>query len=415
MKKLSLFSGIGGDDLASEWAGIETVCFVEIDKYCQKVLNKHWPEVPIIERVQDVTKERITEIMADSNRERQQQPEGIDQELWGRTIDRSETEEDSRCQYDEGQLLKRQYEKTPEKRTTVTPERPDSTPRNSGVALVSGGFPCQPHSVEGKRKGSTDERNLWPEFRRVIGEIRPRWVVAENVPGLFSSDAGRFFGEVVTDLAKMGYSVGWCTYGAVDVGALHRRNRVFIVAHAINGSSRGESGPTAETEVLQGINRETLCSGLSSRTSGKSCALANSTEPGLERAEPEGTAPAGGLPTQCGEMADTESTERQQPRDTRAWRAGLANGNPDVANAGEPISGWSTWTGRGQWEHEETLGNSGGGTGQADGIWAVEPDVGRVAHGIPSRVDRLKCLGNAVVPQQVYPIYKAIVEVEEML
>jgi len=339
-----LFSGIGGDDLASEWAGIKTVCFVEIDKYCQKVLRKHWPNTPIIEDVKDVTKERIIEIMADTYQERQQQPEGIDQDLRGRTIDRSETMENPRCQHDERELLQREYEKTAGERTTATLERPNSTPRNSRVALVSGGFPCQPHSVAGRRQGSIDERNLWPEFRRVIGEIKPRWVLAENVPGLFSSDAGRFFGEVVTDLAEMGYSVGWATYGAVDVGALHRRNRVFIVAYANNTSTTrqreyGRQGLsfTESNEPSEGNIANTFCERLEIRESQSVY-----------------------IRRQC------QATER-----------------------GRLFSGSE--------------------------YWSVEPNVGRVANGVPSRVDRLKCLGNAVVPQQVYPVYKAIVEVENSL
>jgi DNA-cytosine methyltransferase len=216
MQQLSLFSGIGGIDIAAEWAGFETICFVENDKYCQNVLKKQWPNVPIIEDVKDVTKERI---MAYA----EQQRPGI--------FSSGASGEQPRC-----------WERLSESRSAT-----------EGIALISGGFPCQPHSVAGKREGSTDERNLWPEFRRVIGEIKPRWVLAENVPGIFSSDAGRFFGAILSDLAEMGYSAGWATYGAVDVGALHRRNRVFIVGYSSEqglqdrrGASLGESSRKKE-------------------------------------------------------------------------------------------------------------------------------------------------------------------------
>ena len=165
MTHLSLFSGIGGIDLAAEWAGFSTVAFVERDKFCQKVLAKHWPNTPIYD---DIT-----------------------------TFDGT---------------------------------------RFRGVDLVSGGFPCQPHSLAGKRKASSDERDLWGEMRRVVGEARPEWVVAENVPGLFSSESGRFFGRVISDLAEMGYRVGWCCYGASDVGANHIRKRIFMVAHTNSDS-----------------------------------------------------------------------------------------------------------------------------------------------------------------------------------
>ena len=342
---ISLFSGIGGIDIAAEWAGFKTVCFVEIDKYCQKVLRKHWPNTPIIERVQDVTKERIQEIM-----------------------------ENSRCQYDEGQLLQREYEKASKERTTVTLERPDSTPRNSGVTLISGGFPCQPHSVAGKREGALDERNLWPEFRRVIGEIRPRWVMAENVPGIFSSDAGRFFGTILNDLAEMGYFTGWATYGAVDVGALHRRNRVFIVGwntESYGGNKVGEV-QERETTIPGGIG-ETLAYSAQRQDNGR------------ERGNVEGEASKG----RC--FHATPDPSSQDVADTNGERL---QGHGGLSECGGQ---WLTWQG------DTALKE----------IWESEPNVGRVAHGIPSRVDRLKCLGNAVVPQQIYPILKAIVDIEE--
>ena len=108
-----------------------------------------------------------------------------------------------------------------------------------GVSCISGGFPCQPHSVAGKRKASGDERDLWPEMRRVIGEIKPRWVVAENVRGLLSSENGRFFLGVLRDFADLGYDVGWGVTSAAAVGAIHRRERVALVAHASSERLQG--------------------------------------------------------------------------------------------------------------------------------------------------------------------------------
>jgi DNA (cytosine-5)-methyltransferase 1 len=164
---LSLFSGIGGLDLAAEWAGFETVGQCEWADFPTKVLEKHWPDVP---RWRDVR-----ELTVESFRER--------------------------------------------------------TGRET-VDCISGGFPCQPHSVAGKRKASSDERDLWPEMRRVIGEIKPRWVVAENVRGLLSSEDGRFFRGILRDFADMGFNVGWCTYRAADVGAIHARERVAVIANS---------------------------------------------------------------------------------------------------------------------------------------------------------------------------------------
>ena len=100
------------------------------------------------------------------------------------------------------------------------------------VDLICGGFPCQPVSVAGARKGDEDERWLWPEFARIVREVKPRWVLVENVPGLRSIDDGRLFGEVLRDLAGCGYACEWNRVSAASVGAPHLRERVFIVGYA---------------------------------------------------------------------------------------------------------------------------------------------------------------------------------------
>ena len=114
------------------------------------------------------------------------------------------------------------------------------------VDILTGGFPCQPHSQAGKRKASKDERDLWPQYYRAICEIRPRWVVAENVPGLISSEGGRFFAGILRDLAQAGYDAEWFTLKASDFGAPHRRERVFIVAYPDSNGARCESHPSGE-------------------------------------------------------------------------------------------------------------------------------------------------------------------------
>lgn len=171
MKHLSLCSGIGGLDLAAEWAGFETAAQCEIDAYASKVLAKNFPGVPNLHDIRTVTNERLAEL-------------GI---------------------------------RTP--------------------AVISAGFPCQPYSLAGKGLGDRDDRDLWGEVARVVGEIRPRWFVGENTPGLFARSNQRYFRRVLDDLAALGYSVGWGIWGACDVGAPHKRDRVFIVAH--DGKQRG--------------------------------------------------------------------------------------------------------------------------------------------------------------------------------
>lgn len=105
-----------------------------------------------------------------------------------------------------------------------------------GVDVISGGFPCQPFSVAGKRKGAFDTRHLFPELARIVAEAQPEWFVGENVRGLFSirnelGVKGGVLGDCITRLSTLGYAVGWCCYGAVDVGAPHKRDRIFIIAN----------------------------------------------------------------------------------------------------------------------------------------------------------------------------------------
>jgi len=99
------------------------------------------------------------------------------------------------------------------------------------VDVICGGFPCQPHSLAGPQLGENDERNLWPEYLRIIREIKPRWIVGENVPGILSTDVGRFFGGVLRDLAGVGYDAEWTCISAADVGAPHGRDRLWLVAY----------------------------------------------------------------------------------------------------------------------------------------------------------------------------------------
>ncbi len=172
MKHLDLFSGIGGFALAARWVGWETVGFCEIDPYCQKVLRKHWPDVPIYEDIR---------------------------ELDGRTV--------------------------------------------GHVDIITGGYPCQPFSVAGKRRGEADDRHLWPEFARLIQEIRPRWVVGENVAGHISMGLD----SVLSDLEGCGYSHETFVIPACAVGAPHRRYRVWIIGYT---HDKGQSTSPVNDEAL---------------------------------------------------------------------------------------------------------------------------------------------------------------------
>ncbi len=221
------------------------------------------------------------------------------------------------------------------------------------VDLICGGFPCQPQSYAGKRLGNLDERWLWPEFARCLRVLRPRFVLLENVPGLLTLG----FGEVAGDLAELGYDFEWDCIPAAAVGAPHLRFRVFLVAHADGRGLEERSEP-------DGGAREPgrwAPFGNDARRLRPHVADANG-----ERLE--GLGRAGLREAQREFVASDGGTIPDADQERRGWRAGVFG-----------PSGWRQLADCGQ--------------------WPAEPPVRRVAYGVPSRVDRLRALGNAVVPQ----------------
>lgn len=311
MNVLSLFAGIGGLDLGLERAGMTVVGQVEIDPFCQRVLARHWPEVP---RHDDV-------------------------------------------------------------RTTVDWWMGEPRP---AVDVVCGGFPCQPVSLAGRGLAQADERWLWPAAHAVIRDLRPRFAVLENVPGLL----GRGLGHVLGDLAEIGYDAEWDCVPASAVGAPHRRDRVFILAYPQRDGVRDEPKPepggggtavaVADGTTGSVANTNSIEYEVGTRTQRRSTAplvLANADCPaelqaGNAVSDDGSTSVLGGGPTEPGgrgrDVADSDGQRQLQPGRSlgQEWRR-------------PSDSGW----------------------------WATEPTVDRVAYGVPARVDRLRALGNAVVPQ----------------
>ena len=316
---LSLFSGIGGLDLAAEWAGFETVGQCEFADYPYKVLCKHWPDVP---KWRDIHGLSAGEFYKTT---------GIEQ----------------------GELT-----------------------------CISGGFPCQPHSVAGKRKASCDERDLWPEMRRVIGDIKPKWVVGENVRGLLSSEDGRFFRGILRDFAEMGYDVGWGIIRACDAGAIHKRERIAIIARRkpiTNNHSerRGYGGNNREKRYVCEDEKRNIEKNQSEWEKRKSWICQDNEAASDDYGEY-------GQRIQSKDCKETKGEYQEKRERSADWlmsefRAGVFT---CVCGKNEKY---------------------------------CKPLICRNDDGFSSGMDRIKSLGNAVVPQQFYPVFKAIYDIETAL
>jgi DNA (cytosine-5)-methyltransferase 1 len=288
----SLFAGIGGIDLGLERAGWECRWQVEIDPFCRHVLEHHWPDVP---RYGDIR--------------------GLD---W----------------------------------SGVEP-----------VDLLAGGFPCQPFSVAGQRRGKDDERWLWPEFAAAVRALRPRHVLVENVPGLLAGHGG--MGDVLGDLAQLGYDAEWDSVPAAAVGAPHLRYRVWIVAHADANELRLQPAGLARRGCppVLGVNGAfgSLADAEGSRRGAGWPGRLSSVGQGLRQPPPPALADS-----------DGEGLEGRQLQRQRADQRPAGAGGVEDADGGTLESRWRGW-----------------GAPETDsGWWSVEPDVGRVADGLSSGLVR---------------------------
>jgi len=291
-KHLDLFSGIGGFSLGLEaTGGFETVAFCDYEPFCQKVLRKHWEEVPIYKDVKELTYEKL-------------KTDGIDK-----------------------------------------------------IDIITGGYPCQPFSVAGSKKGEQDPRHVWPEMFRLVKECRPTWVIGENVGGHIKLGLD----TVLENLESEGYSARTFSISASSIGANHQRERVWIIANKNVEDSRSHSGGIQFTRDQESFgSRSSETSEWSTNT--------NKTTGSSKRTEA---------------MADTNSERQQEQRRSQSVSK---RRNEFERSSGEA---WNEW-------------------------WEVEPNVGRVVDGLPKRVDRLKSLGNSVVPHIPYYIGQSIIKSGEI-
>ena len=380
LRHVDLCSGIGGFALGFEWAELSyPILFCDIEPWSRKVLKKHWPHVPICEDVKEIANE------------------------------------------------------------------PDEF-ISGHIDILTAGYPCQPFSLAGKRRGEEDDRHIWPYIFSIIQKKRPSWTVFENVYGHITMGLD----TVLTDLESEGYATRTFIIPACAVGAPHKRDRLWIISHTdrrVGDVSNSEYDGRIASEKPRGVKEA-----VRQESKGENYSLDFEGAGGLSRAESfvADTHNEGVRSWERGSVS--ESLQEDDGGGYNQERVGDYDGNKDgepqiicenetiVDNAnGKGLEGVNddTKSSRGVQQKSskrckvvaDSSGSEqqGGGKGSfygerpvsrelrrsrenSQGGWAVEPSMGRVAHGVPGRVDRLKGLGNAIVPQISYKIGVCIKE-----
>jgi len=320
----SLFSGIGGFDLAAEWMGWINLFHCEWNDFGQRVLKHYWPDAI---SYGDITKTDLT--------------------IWRGRID-----------------------------------------------VLTGGFPCQPYSMAGKRKGKEDERHLWPEMLRAIREIKPTWVVGENVFGITNWDGGVVFNEVQADLEAEGYEVQPYVLPAASVNAPHRRDRVWFVAHAkcksIQSSSKRGWGERGRERTEMGSVNSAACSiGPSADT--ECIRLQRWSETGDIRGEEESSCTKG-CKSSIPIKANGEGWDASNPNGIRLRRQGDGVRESELTCKKSKRTNWQDFP-----TVSPICDRNDGLSDRLSGITFSK-----------WRNESIKAMGNAIVPQVVYQIFKAI-------
>jgi len=310
LKLLDLFSGIGGFSLGFESTGFfETIGFVEKDKFCQKVLRKHWSNINIEEDIRNVKGERYA------------------------------------------------------------------------ADIITGGFPCQPFSVAGKRKGTADDRYLWDEMLRVIREVKPRWVIGENVEGIININNGLVLRQVQTDLENEGFKIQCLVIPASGIGAWHQRKRVWIIAYSNPRLSIRENKEIQTRRNATNSSSKDVPNSNSIRHRGWYSERCENKEWSFFQREQE-RGKMGSEIKGCDGNVPNSNQQRTQIQ--------IEKGHSSIKMFGS--SSQKTW-----WQTQSKL------CGVPNGV-SYELDKGRI--------NRIKALGNSIVPQIARQIALAIKEVE---
>ena len=266
--------------------------------------------------------------------------------------------------------------------------------------IITGGFPCQPFSVAGKQKGTSDDRHLWPEMFRIIKAFKPRFVIGENVRGIVNIQDGLVFETVCTDLESEGYEVQPFNIPAAGVGAPHRRERIwFIAVRSDVANTKNGRGQPSQSERWEGTERGSI----------------NSRGIEGERKNFSGTEDVANAKSisSDGREIGQHSEESREKRKIGIEVGGVSSDRQKLANTD---SERLERLGQSRSQFNETSSSTSRSEerqGQVDqGWWSVEPNVGRVAHGVSGRVHRLKGLGNSIVPQIAEEIGRAIIKAE---
>lgn len=264
-----------------------------------------------------------------------------------------------------------------------------------GVDVITGGFPCQDISVAGKGAGIEGERSgLWSECARLIGELRPRYAIFENVTNLLNGERGDWFKRVLGDISALGYDAEWHCIPASAIGAHHHRDRVWIMAYPASARGQAFSADRVGDDYRPcGDERQFA------RAGQQEILLANTDcDDGRRRYRAKSPRWESRVESWCSGKGQSVATASEDVADTLCSRGSIGISTP---RHGEKRNA----------EITDHLGNRLRRREGAD-YWSVEPDVGRVVDGVPDRAHRLKCLGNAVVPQIPEIIGKAIMEAE---